>query len=532
MGSEVDVTMNAAVEEPSEVRKPTQDSLQVEQEFMQGDAILKPGATNTCVSFDSALQTKLTEYSAGQGEVGASVSNVCTRTPTYVQSVMLQDTKDRKFKHKRRSLWYRLRHRKVHMGVVEVNGQHPYYFFLKAISCGVATFLQDPDRLGPMESLEDEHYQVILSEELTLQGVEESGKQKHCVVESYAPAVFATIRRSVEVEENSYMETITCQERAFLEFISNSRSGQDFFLSSDMRYLIKTNNKRDVMFLLSILEEYLQHFLSYPHSLLVKYLGCYSVQFAGKKKLFFLVMQNVFYPPDRIEDRFDIKGCTAGRYQQPDPPGSHTITVLKDQNFLQEHLQLGSSREWFIDQITADSTFLKNLNVMDYSILIGRHKLSEKEQYQGLPELVSRITKSKIKSSTPSTASTTSHTSVEPTDQHMLPGAPQTTTSVDLDGFSVPKKGVHFPHSLQSIPDTFADPRRRLLPLCPNALHIIEGPEYRYFLGIVDFLTRWTLKRKVARLWKIVKYGCGEHSTMPPDYYSQRFLTFLSKRVR
>ena len=93
-------------------------------------------------------------------------------------------------------------------------------------------------------------------------------------------------------------------------------------------------------------------------------------------------------------------------------------------------------------------------------------------------------------------------------------------------------KSMHFPHSLSAeLPETMYNQRRRLLPDCSNALHIIDGPEYRYFLGIVDFLTRWTIKQKAARLWKVIKYGCGEHSTMPPHYYSQRFVRFLTNRV-
>ena len=31
--------------------------------------------------------------------------------------------------------------------------------------------------------------------------------------------------------------------------------------------------------------KYLGHFLSYPHSLLVKYVGCYSIKFTGKQKV-------------------------------------------------------------------------------------------------------------------------------------------------------------------------------------------------------------------------------------------------------
>lgn len=32
--------------------------------------------------------------------------------------------------------------------------------------------------------------------------------------------------------------------------------------------------------------------------------------------MYFLVMQNVFFPVERIESRFDLKGCLGGRYQK------------------------------------------------------------------------------------------------------------------------------------------------------------------------------------------------------------------------
>ena len=53
---------------------------------------------------------------------------------------------DKKFKHPRHSLWYRLRYRITHMGVVEVNSKHPFYHRLKAISAGVSAMLNDPER--------------------------------------------------------------------------------------------------------------------------------------------------------------------------------------------------------------------------------------------------------------------------------------------------------------------------------------------------------------------------------------------------
>lgn len=44
-------------------------------------------------------------------------------------------------------------------------------------------------------------------------------------------------------------------------------------LSNDKRFFIKTQSKREVRFLLSILRIYMEHLEKYPHSLLVKFLG-------------------------------------------------------------------------------------------------------------------------------------------------------------------------------------------------------------------------------------------------------------------
>ena len=63
------------------------------------------------------------------------------------------DVKDRKFKHQKHSLWYRLRHRITHMGVMEVNSQHPFYYRLKAIANGLCAVLNDnPDSSAPCVS--------------------------------------------------------------------------------------------------------------------------------------------------------------------------------------------------------------------------------------------------------------------------------------------------------------------------------------------------------------------------------------------
>mgnify|MGYP000187149964 CR=1 FL=1 len=45
----------------------------------------------------------------------------------------------------------------------------------------------------------------------------------------------------------------------------------------------------------------------------------------------------------------------------------------QDQDFKDVHLQLGPKREPLMKQIEADSKFLQELDIMDYSLLVGIH---------------------------------------------------------------------------------------------------------------------------------------------------------------
>ena len=66
---------------------------------------------------------------------------------------------------------------------------------------------------------------------------------------------------------------------------------------------------------------------------------------------------------------------------------------------------------------------------------------------------------------------------------------------------------------------------RRLLPEYKNELHVIDGEE-RYFMGIIDFFTRYTLKKKLENAYKRVLYPPLSFSTVPPEVFAERFNAF------
>ena len=87
------------------------------------------------------------------------------------------------------------------------------------------------------------HFGVLVVVDFVLNYIEYTHSDKgyyafqSFLFESYAPVVFATIRRAVSVSEKNYNEAIMSRNQPFLEFLSNSRSGQDFFLRCEAEIL-------------------------------------------------------------------------------------------------------------------------------------------------------------------------------------------------------------------------------------------------------------------------------------------------------
>jgi len=61
-----------------------------------------------------------------------------------------------------------------------------------------------------------------------------------------------------------------------------------------------------------------------------------------------------------------------------------------------------------------------------------------------------------------------------------------------------------------------------------------DAPKEIYFIGLVDVLTYYGVKKKTASAAKTVKYGAAEAeniSTVRPDQYARRLVDFIAQRV-
>jgi hypothetical protein len=162
----------------------------------------------------------------------------------------------------------------------------------------------------------------------------------------------------------------------FLEFIANSKSGQFFFYSHDGKYMIKTQTKEENKFMRKILPHYFKYVTENPHTFLCKIVDMHRVKmYHINRKVHFVIMASVFDTPEKIHTIYDLKGSLIGRKVKDKEREANPGAVLKDINFLEDQvkIKLGPKKDAFIHQLKQDAEFLADLNIMDYSLLLGIH---------------------------------------------------------------------------------------------------------------------------------------------------------------
>uniref|UniRef100_A0A673B197 Phosphatidylinositol-4-phosphate 5-kinase-like 1 n=1 Tax=Sphaeramia orbicularis TaxID=375764 RepID=A0A673B197_9TELE len=290
----------------------------------------------------------------------------------------------------KRRRWGGLRQQWKLLGLFEIDQHHEFYGLTCMMKEGLATAIQKST-----------------DNTLTKPGPD-------FTMETFAGPVFASLRSSLGMSEQEYQQSL-CSEHCYLQFISNSKSKADFFLTNDKH--------------------------------------------------------------ERINARYDIKGCEVSRWTDPAPEGSQIIVVLKDLNFEGQYITLDQQRPWLLRQVEIDTQFLRRLNVLDYSLLLAHQPLHQDERHQSL-----------------SFASSVN------------PG------STELSDFRVQN--------------------RRLLPNLKNPLHVIDGPEQRYFIGIIDIFTVYGFKKRLEHLWKRLRHPGRTFSTVSPQTYCLRLCQWVQDHTK
>ncbi|KAF9269565.1 SAICAR synthase-like protein [Marasmius fiardii PR-910] len=212
----------------------------------------------------------------------------------------------------------------------------------------------------------------------------------------YAPWVFRSLREDYfHLDPADYLLSLT-SKYILSELGSPGKSGSFFYFSRDYRFIIKTIHHKEHKFLLRVLKKYYEHVKSNPHTLLSRFYGLHRVKLPRGRKIHFVIMNNLFPPHKDIHETYDLKGSTVGREwidkHKDEPPPSPSESqassssskkkkqspVMKDLNWIKKghRLELGpEKRALLTEQLRRDKELLKDIHVMDYSLLVGIHNM-------------------------------------------------------------------------------------------------------------------------------------------------------------
>lgn len=198
----------------------------------------------------------------------------------------------------------------------------------------------------------------------------------------YRPALCAQVREHSGISEAEYLAAFAhAPGRANL--LSGGRSGSIVARSHDGKVVFKTMKNEELVILLRILDVYVAHLATFPCSMLSRYLGLYRVK-RGNTSFTFMAMANVLDRGVEIHEIYDLKGSSHGR--QSFARTETRSGVGKDLDLNRRIRMEREAMSEIHSQISADVGFLHELQLMDYSMLLGVHVCDEAKCHHDFSE--------------------------------------------------------------------------------------------------------------------------------------------------
>ncbi|KJE90972.1 phosphatidylinositol-4-phosphate 5-kinase [Capsaspora owczarzaki ATCC 30864] len=370
---------------------------------------------------------------------------------------------------------------------------------------------------------------------------------------SYAPRAFRHFREAFGIKAEDFMLSL-CNE-PLRELSNPGASGSLFYMSHNDHFIIKTVQRREALFLRQLLPGYYMNLTQNKKTLLPKFFGLYCYKSALGFNIRFVVMNNLLPSIFRYHERYDLKGSTHARMASQKECMKSDPT-FKDLDFMNKHPEgiylPPSTYEALMRAMQRDCLVLRSFKIMDYSLLVGLHKLDETE-----------LQRNSMDSQTSMPDVTPPPTHANSFDLMSSPDKPQSFFSSPRASASVSKEEKNeslrravLYKKLSEIAAVTGTPLNVLnkkfqkqvsyvadisetLDLDPE-LETYAGGMLAYtdkkerciiFLGIIDILQQYQLKKRLEHSFKALLYDGEAVSVTNPSFYAARFQDFFAKRV-
>ncbi|KAH6931134.1 hypothetical protein HPB50_022330 [Hyalomma asiaticum] len=292
---------------------------------------------------------------------------------------------------------------------------------------------------------------------------------------AYAPVAFRYFRDLFSIKTEDFLvslccSVLLCQAPAILHVN---------YCPDNVRISAEKEKKKGIPVACFLFQNLNQN----PRTLLPKFYGLYCYQ-CGGKNVRVVLMNNLLPSVVPMHQKYDLKGSTYKRKANKHERSKRSPT-FKDLDFLEHHpegiLLEADTYNALIKTIQRDCRVLESFKIMDYSLLVGIHNIDQaardrtEQQPQGAKDEV------KLNS-----AGSEEDSSFKPTGNSRTGGIPARNS---------------------------------------------KGERLLLFIGVIDILQSYRLKKKLEHTWKSMFHDGDSVSVHRPSFYAQRFQDFMAKRV-
>ncbi|XP_037828307.1 uncharacterized protein LOC119616139 isoform X1 [Lucilia sericata] len=343
----------------------------------------------------------------------------------------------------------------------------------------------------------------------------------------YAPIAFRYFRDLFGIQPDDFMMSMCSSP---LRELSNpGASGSIFYLTHDDEFIIKTVQHKEGEFLQKLLPGYYMNLNQNPRTLLPKFFGLYCLQTSNAKNIRLVVMNNLLPSYVKMHLKYDLKGSTFKRKANKAERSKKSPT-FKDLDFMEHHpnglLLEAETYSALIKTIQRDCTVLESFKIMDYSLLVGVHNL----------DLAS---KEKQKTRKPRKASQSDYSDTEEAARANDPQYDnqdeETQSNINRNSLayrSNRQRLVAHSTAMESI-QAESEPIDDEEDMPPGGIpaRSEKGERLLLFIGIIDILQSYRLKKKLEHTFKSIIHDGDTVSVCRPSFYAQRFQNFMAKTV-
>eukprot|EP01114_Cavostelium_apophysatum_P019108 TRINITY_DN6059_c0_g1_i1.p1 TRINITY_DN6059_c0_g1~~TRINITY_DN6059_c0_g1_i1.p1 ORF type:complete len:537 (-),score=78.91 TRINITY_DN6059_c0_g1_i1:25-1635(-) len=184
--------------------------------------------------------------------------------------------------------------------------------------------------------------------------ISRTGTQKRFSVKDYSSRIFDRLRQQFFISNESYLKSWSNPNSLLAP--SAGKSNSLFLKSSDKKFLLKTISKSESKSLRLMLPLYYQHLSDFHQSLLMRVVGHHKIMRKGKK-IYCIIINNIFDTPLSLDEVYDLKGSKVGRETSENEKLKSTSRIWKDNDFMKQRRQIllpPQSRSALLDQLSRD----------------------------------------------------------------------------------------------------------------------------------------------------------------------------------